>query len=46
VQRITLLKDPDGTLYPIKELSPKDLRLKGFIWKNELRPVVKEDIFK
>jgi hypothetical protein len=46
VQKITLLNDPDGTLYPIRELSPKDLRLKGFTWKGDLRPMLKEDIFK
>jgi lipopolysaccharide export system protein LptA len=46
VDKITLLKEPDGTLYPIRELSPKDLRLKGFTWRNELRPVTREDIFK
>jgi len=46
ITRITLLNDPDGTLYPIKELSPKDLRLKGFTWKADLRPKTREDIFK
>ncbi len=46
VNKIILLKEPDGTLYPIRELSPKDLRLKGFTWKNELRPMTREDIFK
>lgn len=46
IEKITLLKDPDGTLYPIKELSPKDLRLKGFEWKIDLKPNTKEDIFK
>jgi lipopolysaccharide export system protein LptA len=46
VEKITLLNEPDGTLYPIKELSPKDLRLKGFTWKSELRPVTQEDILK
>ena len=46
VQQISLLKDPDGTLYPIGELSTKDLRLKGFVWKDSLRPRTKEDIYK
>ncbi len=45
VKNITLLNDPDGTLYPVKELSPKELRLKGFVWKGELRPIRREDIF-
>jgi len=45
IEKITLLNEPDGTLYPIKELSPRELRLKGFTWKGELRPVKKDDIF-
>ncbi|MCX6292228.1 MAG: organic solvent tolerance protein OstA [Bacteroidetes bacterium] len=46
VEKITLLNEPDGTLYPIRELSTKELRLKGFTWKGDLRPATKEDIFK
>lgn len=46
VKSITLLNAPDGTLYPIKELSIAELRLKGFIWKDTKRPKMKEDIFK
>ena len=45
VQQISLLNDPDGTLYPIKELPTKELRLKGFVWKEEDRPKTKDDIF-
>jgi lipopolysaccharide export system protein LptA len=45
VKSITLLNAPDGTLFPIKELATKELRLKGFIWKQEKRPRSKEDIF-
>jgi lipopolysaccharide export system protein LptA len=46
VQRITLLKDPAGTLYPVKETTAHDMRLKGFTWQEEKRPKTKEDIFK
>jgi lipopolysaccharide export system protein LptA len=46
VEKITLLNEPDGTLYPIKELSPGDLRLKGFTWKGSQRPMSRDDIFK
>jgi lipopolysaccharide export system protein LptA len=46
VEKITLLKEPDGTLYPIKELPIRDLRLKGFTWKESFRPASKQDIFK
>jgi lipopolysaccharide export system protein LptA len=46
LQQISLLKEPDGTLYPINELATKELRLKGFIWRDEDRPKTKEDIYK
>lgn len=46
VKGISLLNQPDGTLYPIKELSINELRLKGFSWLEVKRPKQKEDIFK
>jgi hypothetical protein len=46
VERVTLLKNPDGTFYPIDELSPKDLLLKDFNWQPEKQPKSKEDLFK
>lgn len=46
VKGISLLNQPDGTLYPIKELSISELRLKGFSWYEGKRPKSKEDIFK
>jgi lipopolysaccharide export system protein LptA len=45
VKGISLLKQPDGTLYPIKELSTDELRLKGFKWFDDRKPKRKEDIF-
>jgi lipopolysaccharide export system protein LptA len=45
VQQISLLKEPDGTLYPINELPTKELRLKGFLWMDEKRPKTKDDIY-
>ncbi len=45
VKSITLLKKPDATFYPIKELSTKELRLKGFSWQFIKKPLSKEDIF-
>ena len=45
VQQISLLNDPEGTLYPINELSTKELRLKGFLWKDSERPKTKEEIY-
>lgn len=46
VQQISLLNEPDGTLYPINELSTKELRLKGFLWKDSERPKTKDEIYK
>lgn len=45
VNKIVLLTKPEGTLYPINELKPEELKLKGFSWQEEKRPVSKEDIF-
>lgn len=45
VQRISLLTQPDATLYPVKELNPLELRLKGFSWLKFLQPTSKQDIF-
>jgi lipopolysaccharide export system protein LptA len=45
VQQISLLNEPDGTLYPINELSTRELRLKGFVWMEEDRPKTKDDIY-
>ena len=44
VKSITLLNAPDGTLYPIRQLSVSELRLKGFSWYGQKRPGKKEDI--
>ncbi|MEO8085284.1 MAG: OstA-like protein [Bacteroidota bacterium] len=45
LQQISLLNEPDGTLYPIKELPTRDLRLKGFVWREDNRPKTREDIY-
>ena len=45
VTQITLINQPDGTLYPIQELSTKELRLKGFVWQEQFRPRKKSDIY-
>jgi len=46
INSITLINEPDATLYPIDELSSRELRLKGFVWLEEIRPVNKDDIFR
>lgn len=45
IKKITFIKQPTATLYPIDELSKQELELKGFIWLEEKRPLSKEDIF-
>lgn len=45
IQSITLLNKPDATLYPIREINPRDLRLKGFNWQEEKQPQSRDDIF-
>jgi len=43
VRRITFIKDPEGTLYPLGDL--EETRLSGFQWLLDLRPKTKYDIF-
>ncbi|MFP3859598.1 MAG: OstA-like protein [Bacteroidales bacterium] len=43
VERINLINDPDGTLYPLKDL--EETKLKGFQWWEKHRPRNKNDIF-
>ncbi|MFP4018463.1 MAG: LptA/OstA family protein, partial [Bacteroidales bacterium] len=43
VERINLINDPDGTLYPLKDL--EETKLKGFQWWDQHRPRNKNDIF-
>lgn len=45
VSRIKMMEKPEATFYPIKELQPNELILKGFSWQAERRPILKEDIF-
>jgi lipopolysaccharide export system protein LptA len=45
VQKITFIKDPEGTLYPLNELKTSDLRLKGFRWEETIRPKDRASIF-
>lgn len=42
---LTFIKDPEATLYPIKEPSPKDVILKGYNWRITERPKQLLDIF-
>ena len=45
IDRITFITKPDATLFPIEELSPKDLLLRDFKWHGHLRPINRYAIF-
>ncbi|MCO6498971.1 MAG: hypothetical protein J5I47_01160 [Vicingus serpentipes] len=45
LETITFIKDPEGTLKPLKEVSPKEVILKGFNWRVEERPRDRFSIF-
>jgi lipopolysaccharide export system protein LptA len=45
ISKISLLKTPDATLFPVKETDPLQLRLKDFSWKGHLQPLQMLDIF-
>ena len=45
VENLTFITDPDGDIFPEKELPVESRKLKGFIWRSEERILVMEDIF-
>lgn len=45
IQSITFIKDPEGLMSPLKNVSPKDVILKGFNWRDSERPANMFDIF-
>jgi len=45
IKTITYIDRPQATMYPEKDMSPYDLKLKNFIWLDDQRPASKEDIF-
>lgn len=46
VKEISLVNNPDATFYPLHDLLPRELRLKGFVWRPQLRPENREAIFR
>ena len=46
VNRITFLQKPDATLYPMKEVKPREFLLGGFHWYDDQRPRSIADIFR
>jgi len=45
VAKITFLKKPDATLFPMNEFVPKEFLLKDFTWREKERPNSVADIF-
>lgn len=46
VNSITFRSKPEATLYPEKDLSESDVKLKNFKWEENARPASKEDVLK
>ena len=43
-QKVTFIKNFDGTNYPMRQVNHEDLRIRGFKWLNAIRPKSKFDI--
>lgn len=41
IQRTNMITQPDATFYPIGELKPEELKLKGFKWLSKRRPTIR-----
>jgi lipopolysaccharide export system protein LptA len=46
INRIKLINQPDGILTPEDKLQQNNLKLEGFIWHEQLRPLKVADIFR
>ncbi len=45
VEDLTFYVEPDGTIFPDKDLPVEERKLKGFIWRGDERIITKDDIF-
>ena len=45
IQRVVMTAASNGTMYPLLQLSGKDIYLKNFFWLEDQRPIKKQDIF-
>ncbi len=45
IESITFFTDPDGDIFPEKDLPENSRKLKGFIWRGNERILTKNDIF-
>jgi hypothetical protein len=45
VIRMNFMSQPDGNTYPLSQFPETESKLRGFIWREEEKPLVVEDIF-
>lgn len=45
IDQILFIRKPEGDMYPIFQIKPNMLYLKGFIWHDNIRPKNKNDVF-
>lgn len=45
IQEISYLNDANATFFPMGELTADELKLKGFSWRIDQRPIDRTDIF-
>lgn len=45
VRSISFITRPDAVLYPPNELTPNELKLRGFQWFGRMRPLSRRDVF-
>jgi len=45
IEDLTFITDPEGDIYPDKDFSENDRKLKGFLWRGDERILTKDDIF-
>ena len=46
VSSVHFLANPEGEFLPLKDVTPKEMQLKGFSWLFNTRPKSKEDLLK
>ncbi len=44
-QRVVFRNNLEGTTYPMRQMNPDDMRLRGFEWLDDRRPKTKYDLF-
>ena len=46
VHSVSFITKPDATLYPLAKAPREEMRMKGFVWKADVRPKDRLDIFR